>query len=1021
MSRKRRQSDIKDEATPPADSGPQKRRRQYTKEDAELAELFEKLASETEDVRMTAAKAIVKKFSPKSSPTPESVDRAVIRLIRGLCSNRKAARLGFGVALTEVLHQLFGPGSTFFQGLDSSAEGIVELVTERTKPDASAVGQERKDHLIGQIAAYRAILESNILVQPSVPLECWNNILDHIYELARDKPWLREECGSVLCGTVRNLQSTKGNTKHVKEIIGRLSTYNLAKTPEGVAIWLVTRSLFSQDVLPEDIWRKKDPLCTKERRVLANVLKENFVNVSDSKPKSDSKNVKGGSAHSRPSFAWHFVLQEMLGRESKSDFAKFWIDVVDDNLFSASASLERKSWGFQLLSSMLSTAPELVLPTLFSPNLMRSLINHRSKENRFLHNATMSPLKAMQTRVEAEPGLAASFVIALTSNNGNIRFDQLTKTKTIEGLLLLTDDDALSKIVQHFTALIIKPEDESEHAADSYRRVIADLLSSLVKGYKGYDAPADVLSSTTKRSWLRNLLDCFIEFGYFVPKQSVADETSPSPPISVSNRTTFRDRISSCLAHLVAMPQDNKSQKRTTSGGLISFPYLVASGIRTKARSSKTLSLVFEADDEVLDTVKKAHKHLKAIESQQSFSEDGKSATNDAFILLYSLTILQVYNGDSDAVSILSELDICYRAISGKADSDSEDSFDLLLELLLSFLAKPSTLLRKLAEQVFTTFTASVTRNSLGSLIDILNKSENLLGQQELFDQNADEADGSELDDDETSADDSDVEMIDGELDSDVEIENGGASSDADADSDDSASEADDQEKDDEEAARFEGLLAGILKTDLQNGEASDAETSDGEDMDDEEMMALEPHLTKIFQERKKTTSKKKENKNARETMLNFKNRVLDLLSIYVKKQHENPLALELILPVLRLVRTSTSKQLSEKSFGLLREYFDACKKGLPKPEGQELLWEILKTVHEEVKIDGSKLHGNACSKSSLFVVKVLVAMDRKNRGKATDVYKESEREWNLDPGSKVQSGFFSEWLNWCIQTRRQK
>ncbi|KAF2808043.1 uncharacterized protein BDZ99DRAFT_536019 [Mytilinidion resinicola] len=1016
MSRKRRQSDIKDEATPPADSGPQKRRRQYTEEDAKLAQLFENLASETEDVRMNAAKEIVKRFSPKSSPTPETVDRAVIRLIRGLCSNRKAARLGFGIALTEVLHQLFGPGSSPLEGLDFSAESIVDLVTERTKPDASAVGQERKDHLIGQIAGYRAILESTILVQPSVPLECWNNLLDRIYELARDKPWLREECGSVLCGTVRNLQSIKGNTKHIEEIIGRLSTYNLAKTPEGIAIWLVTRSLFSQDVLPEDIWRKKDPLCTKERRVLANVLKENFVNVSDSKPKSDSKNVKGGSAHSRPSFAWHFVLQEMLGRESKSDFAKFWIDVVDENLFSASASLERKSWGFQLLNNMLLTAPEWVLPSLFSPNLMRSLINHRSKEDRFLHNATMSPLKAMQTRVEAEPGLAAPFVIALTSKNGNIRFDQLTKTKTVEGLLLLADDDALSKIVQHFNALIIRPEDESDSAAESYRRVIADMLSSLVKGYKGYDAPADILGSANKKSWLRDLLDHFVEFGYFVPKESEADETAPSPPISTSNRTTFRDRISSCLAHLVALRQDSKSQKRTPSGRLVSFPYLVASGIRTRARSSKTLNLVFEADDEVLDTVKKAHKHLKTIESQQSSSEAGKSATNDAFILLYSLTILQVYNGDSDAVSILSELDVCYTAISGKTDSDSESSFDLLLELLLSFLAKPSTLLRKLAEQVFTTFTASVTRDSLGSLIDILYKSENLSGQQELFDQNADEADGSELDENKDSGDDSDVEMIDGELDSDVEVEDGDVPSDSESDD-----EADSSDKDDEEAARFEALLAGVLKTDPQNGEASDAETSDGEDMDDEEMMALEPHLTKIFQERKKTTSKKKENKNARETMLNFKNRVLDLLLIYVKKQHQNPLALGLILPVLRLVRMSTSKQLSEKSFNLLKEYFEACKKGLPKPEAQEQLWEILKTVHEEVKIDGSKLHGNACSKSSLFVVKVLVAMDRENRGKATDVYKESEREWNLDPSSKVQSGFFSEWLNWCIQTRRQK
>jgi hypothetical protein len=194
--------------------------------------------------------------------------------------------------------------------------------------------------------------------------------------------------------------------------------------------------------------------------------------------------------------------------------------------------------------------------------------------------------------------------------------------------------------------------------------------------------------------------------------------------------------------------------------------------------------------------------------------------------------------------------------------------------------------------------------------------------------------------------------------------------------------------------------------------------------MDDDDMMALEPHLTKIFQERKKTTSKKKENQNARETMINFKNRVLDLLLIYVRKESASPLALELILPVLRLVRTSSSKQLAEKSFALLREYFDtATKRGLPVPPSQseETLWEMLQTIHDEVKLGGSKLHGNACSKASLFVVKVLVSVDRGNRGRATDVYKGSEREWNCDPGSLVQPGFFQEWLGWCVSTRKQK
>jgi hypothetical protein len=226
----------------------------------------------------------------------------------------------------------------------------------------------------------------------------------------------------------------------------------------------------------------------------------------------------------------------------------------------------------------------------------------------------MSPLKAMQTRVEAEPGLAAPFVIALTSKNGNVRFDQLTKTKTIEGLLLSADEEALLKIVQHLNTLIVSPEDQSESAVESYRREIANVLASLVKNYKRYDSPTGVL--THKKSWLGKLLDNFVEYAYFTPKQSEAHDTSPSPPISVSSRSMFRDRIQSCLAHLVVIRPDSKSRKDPPSSSQISFPCVVVSGIRTRARSSKTLDLVFEADEEVLDTVKKAHKKLKTIESQ---------------------------------------------------------------------------------------------------------------------------------------------------------------------------------------------------------------------------------------------------------------------------------------------------------------------------------------------------------------------------------------------------------------------
>jgi len=108
-----------------------------------------------------------------------------------------------------------------------------------------------------------------------------------------------------------------------------------------------------------------------------------------------------------------------------------------------------------------------------------------------------------------------------------------------------------------------------------------------------------------------------------------------------------------------------------------------------------------------------------------------------AFELLYSLILLQVYNGDPEAFSVLDELQICYEKLvpgkkektkdshrhkRAKADHDHEeeiDPSDMLMEILLSFVSKPSGLLRRLAQTVFTTFADKLTQQGLQSMIDV--------------------------------------------------------------------------------------------------------------------------------------------------------------------------------------------------------------------------------------------------------------------------------------------------------------
>jgi DNA polymerase phi len=367
---------------------------------------------------------------------------------------------------------------------------------------------------------------------------------------------------------------------------------------------------------------------------------------------------------------------------------------------------------------------------------------------------------------------------------------------------------------------------------------------------------------------------------------------------------------------------------------------------------------------------------------------------------------------------MLEDLEASSKAMLETADSSTTEAPDGFVEILLSFLGNPRTLFHKIAIEAFTTFVSELSVAGLGSLTEVLDTEESLEGQKRLFSQDVDEIaeDEDEVDED----DESDVEMVDGPTSgSDEEEDN---DSEEDSSSGDSSSE---DESDDEELIQFNNMLAMTLQTSKPsaNGEESD-ETSDESDMDDEQMMELDPHLTKIFKQRSQITGKK-EREHAKQNMVQFKSRVLDLLAVYLDKQYSNPLSLEALLPVLRLSRASANKQLSDKSSQLLKSTFDTHTKhktALPVPDDVDAVWEALKGVHEEAKLGGgASIHANACSSASLHLVKVLVSLDKENYSRVVDVYAETQKQWFADKKSSLQSVLFTQFLNWSVQFRSGK
>jgi DNA polymerase phi len=253
---------------------------------------------------------------------------------------------------------------------------------------------------------------------------------------------------------------------------------------------------------------------------------------------------------------------------------------------------------------MITRVPAWAIPALFSPNLMRTLINQSKKEDRFLHIAALAALKAVQARVEQESSSALPIVTALTAKNGSVDFDKATKTKTLDQILPLADDDTLKKIVRHIKSLVLRPESEEQAVADSRRQTIADLLLNTVKHYKRYeDLEEDVFE---KDNWLRNILELLVECAYFVPTKSAKTSKVPLPPISEGSRGMFQERLSSCLTRLLGVDVGSRS----------SFALMVVGIIRSKSASSKTLESVFKAEPSVMKTVEEAFETVDAMSAK---------------------------------------------------------------------------------------------------------------------------------------------------------------------------------------------------------------------------------------------------------------------------------------------------------------------------------------------------------------------------------------------------------------------
>lgn len=180
-----------------------------------------------------------------------------------------------------------------------------------------------------------------------MPFREWTRLLTLIVDLAKKKPWLREECGWVIYRGIYDLAAHKADAKFVEAAVDHLCSNELARTPEAVAVWLAAKDLFPNTNLPKDVWKHDDPLDAREKSVLAKVMKESSSGGDESNKDANSAKNVSGVWTSKLHFAWDAVLTRIYdakpsqgkskdkpSKSSRISFVDFWIEVVDSKCYS---------------------------------------------------------------------------------------------------------------------------------------------------------------------------------------------------------------------------------------------------------------------------------------------------------------------------------------------------------------------------------------------------------------------------------------------------------------------------------------------------------------------------------------------------------------------------------------------------------------------------------------------------------------------------------------------------------------
>ncbi|XP_062448824.1 myb-binding protein 1A [Rhea pennata] len=294
---------------------------------------------------------------------------------------------------------------------------------------------------------------------------------------------------------------------------------------------------------------------------------------------------------------------------------------------------------------------------------------------------------------------------------------------------------------------------------------------------------------------------------------------------------------------------------------------------------------------------------LQSVTNLQKEENKSDSAKIFAFQQLLLLMAIHLFKNPAETMELLSDLlDCTERAFSKepkkKKTENSEPGWvEVIVEILLSLLAQPSLLIRRISKSVFGRICPNLTKRGLQLILDVLDPYQDQDEESAVvvMEESVKKIKSASEDTDDESGDSSDE---------------GGSEEDNDSGDEDKNEEVDED---------FRSQLMNVL----QAGNALGGDESD-EELDDEAMMALDENISALFAEQQKRIQAKKDERDRmrKEKILrrDFKIKVLDLIEVFLSKQPENPLVFDVIEPLLQVIEQCMSSDSDKQEIDFLQK-----------------------------------------------------------------------------------------------------